>query len=320
MFDFVWFSVVNINHGVLTMTNTVLILGASGKVGSHAADAFSNAGWTVRRYERGTDMSAAAVGADVIVNGLNPPNYNDWANSLPAITQQVIAAAKASGASVILPGNVYNFGQQSGVYDENTPQVATTRKGKIRVRIEQMYRTSGVQTIVLRGGNFIDPRGNGDIMSALVARNIAKGKLSSAGDPNIPLSYCYVPDLARGMQMLAERRESLSSFEDVPFPGHTFSITELQRELSSALNRPVKVGGFPWWLMHIAAPFWELARELIEMRYLWNTPHRLSSEKFERLLPEFEATPQERVMRAALPQNVDPDQTMRSDRQTILSE
>ena len=68
------------------MTQTVLILGGSGKIGKHSTEAFWNAGWTVRQYTRGTDMTAAAQGADVIVNGLNPPNYHDWAKTIPAIT------------------------------------------------------------------------------------------------------------------------------------------------------------------------------------------------------------------------------------------
>lgn len=59
------------------MTGTVLVLGASGSFGSHAAREFAAAGWQVRRYQRGTDMVAAAQGADVIVNGLNPPNYHN---------------------------------------------------------------------------------------------------------------------------------------------------------------------------------------------------------------------------------------------------
>jgi len=49
------------------------------KIGHHAAEAFAAAGWTLRRYKRGTDMTAAAMGADVIVNGLNPPGYHNWA-------------------------------------------------------------------------------------------------------------------------------------------------------------------------------------------------------------------------------------------------
>ncbi|MEY2955492.1 MAG: hypothetical protein RL123_220, partial [Pseudomonadota bacterium] len=49
------------------MTERVLILGASGLFGGHAARAFTAAGWDVVRYRRGTDMAEAARGAALIV-------------------------------------------------------------------------------------------------------------------------------------------------------------------------------------------------------------------------------------------------------------
>src|SRR5690606_2993282 len=67
-----------------TMAQTALILGSSGKIGSRAAEAFERAGWQVRHYDRRTgDMVRAAQGADVMVNGLNPPRYHDWARLIP---------------------------------------------------------------------------------------------------------------------------------------------------------------------------------------------------------------------------------------------
>ena len=38
------------------------------------------------------------------------------------------------------------------------------------------------------------------------------------------------------------------------------------------------------------APFQELARELLEMRYLYRLPHRLESRSFDSLLPGFRRT------------------------------
>ena len=86
------------------MTKTVLILGASGKIGTHAARAFATNGWTVRRFNRATeDMTQAAMGCDVIVNGMNPPNYHNWAEIIPQITRDVLAAApRREGADLLL--------------------------------------------------------------------------------------------------------------------------------------------------------------------------------------------------------------------------
>src|SRR5690606_35656969 len=146
---------------------------------------------------------AAARGVDVIVNGLNPPKYHDWARQIPAITGQAIAAARASGATVLIPGNVYNIGDAGGEWSEHTPHRPNTRKGRIREEMEQAYRAAGVGTVVLRAGNFIDPRGNGDVMSLLLLRAVGRDKIFTAGDPGALQPYCYVPDWARAAVGLA---------------------------------------------------------------------------------------------------------------------
>lgn len=292
------------------MGGTVLILGGSGKIGRHAAAAFAAAGWEVRRWTRGTDMAAAAAGADVIVNGLNPPNYHNWAELIPKITAEVIAAARASGASVIVPGNVYVFGDQGGEWSETTPHRPVARKGRIRAEMEAAYRDAGVRTIILRAGNFIDPDHADDIMAQVYLRSIRQGRLTAPGDPDLMQAYCYLPDWARAAVGLAERRATLATFEDVPFPGHAFTLNDLRARIESALGRPVRIVRFPWFFLGLAAPFWELARELREMRYLFDTPHSLSGRRLGELLPGFRPSDPDVVMLATLPPDLRPDQAM----------
>jgi nucleoside-diphosphate-sugar epimerase len=301
------------------MSPTALILGPTGKIGSHAARAFGTAGWQVRSYRRGTDMTEAARGCEVIVNGLNPPNYHDWARQIPAITGQVIAAARRSGATVILPGNVYVFGDKGGTWSETTPHTPVSRKGRIRAEMEQAYRDSGIRTITLRAGNFIDPDHNGDVMALLLLRNIARGRITAMGDPDVEQAYCYLPDWADAARRLAERRGSLEAFEDIPFPGHSFTLTQMKTLLETELGRPLAFERFPWWAITLAAPVWELARELREMRYLWNTPHRLDGAKLARLLPEFAPTDLRSVLRAALPGDIHPDKPVRPGGQSVIA-
>jgi nucleoside-diphosphate-sugar epimerase len=293
------------------MTKTVLILGASGKIGRHAARAFGKAGWQVRLFDRARDdMVEAAQGCDVIVNGLNPPNYHNWAELIPAITRQVIAAARASGAMVVIPGNVYNYGDRGGAFSEATPQTPCSRKGAIRVEMEQAYRDSGVKTLILRAGNFIDPERNGDVMSMLLLHAIKRGRVTALGNPDAIQPYAYLPDWARAVVSLVEMRDRLARFEDVPFPGHTFTVNELRATLEAELKRKLRISRFPWWAMRLAAPFWELARELMEMRYLSDMPHWLAGEKFSRLLPGFRPSARREVMLAGLPPKIHPDQAV----------
>ena len=49
------------------MPRTALILGATGRIGRHAATALEARGWTVRSYRRGgVPLSEAAQGVDLI--------------------------------------------------------------------------------------------------------------------------------------------------------------------------------------------------------------------------------------------------------------
>jgi nucleoside-diphosphate-sugar epimerase len=302
------------------MAQTVLILGGNGKIGTHAAEAFWNAGWTVRHYKRGTDMSLAAKGVDVIINGLNPPKYNNWAKNIPEITRQVIAAAQASGAAVIIPGNVYNFGDQGGVWDENTPHRPVTEKGQIRVDMEAAYRAAGVKTIILRAGHFIDPNRDADAYSMVHVAKVAKGRIESLGNPDALQAHAYLPDWARAAVRLAEMRDDLDVFEDIPFPGHTFSMNQLRSEMSEALNKPMKLTSFPWWLMALIAPFNEMIREFRKMRYLSNTSHQLGAEKFNRLLPGFQPTDLRTVLLSGVPADIHPDNVMDASGKTVAAE
>jgi len=302
------------------MTQTVLILGGSGKIGSHSARAFTNAGWDVRHFNRKTDdMTQAAMGCDVIINGLNPANYANWSKNIPAITNQVIAAAKASGATVIIPGNIYNFGNQPGELNEATSQIPQTRKGKIRVEMEAAYAAAGVQTIVLRAGNFICPDHNDDVMSLFILREAAKGKVTHGGKPHSRQAYAYLPDWAQAAVMLSERRAELAQFEDIPFPGHAFTFEDLRYQLEISTGKNFRLSAFPWWFMTLAAPFWNVAYELREMRYLYEMDHWLGAEKFNRLLPDFESTPLVDVMEAGLADDIHPNKTMRASGEAIVA-
>lgn len=280
------------------MHKTVLVLGASGLFGSRAAQAFGAAGWQVRRYQRGTDMTAAAMGADVIVNGMNPPMYHNWAQLIPQITSQVLGAAKASGATVIVPGNVYPYGNQPGPWGPDTPQHPVARKGHIRMAMEAGYRDAGVQVILLRGGDFLDETKPTTAMNMVTLKTAPKGKLTLMGAPDVRRAYAYLPDITRAAVDMAAIRAQLPAFTDVPFAGLTFSMNNLRAELQRQTGRSFRYTAFPWRFMRAAAPFWELARELIEMRYLMDLPHSLDPGPLAKLLPQFATTPFEKVVTA----------------------
>lgn len=110
------------------MRRIALVAGAGGSFGGVMAQALAAQGWDVRRYARGTDMAAAARGAALIVNGLNPPGYHNWNRLIPEITSAVLAAGRASGATILVPGNVYPYGVQRGPWGPDTRKSRTAAK------------------------------------------------------------------------------------------------------------------------------------------------------------------------------------------------
>lgn len=282
--------------------NTVLILGASGSFGSHAAAAFEAAGWQVRRYKRGSDIVSAARGADVVVNAMNPPGYRNWAKFQPEIATLGIKAARVSGATLLVPGNVYNFGTAPAPWGPDTPQRPQTRKGKIRVAMEQSLRdASDVQVIILRGGDFIADGGGQGVFGLVIAKQLAKGVVTAMGATNAAHAYAYLPDMARAAVALADVRASLPRFADIPFAGHRLSIRQIADAYAQILNRPIRIKPFGWWMLRLAAPFMVLAREVLEMRYLASHPHWIENTELHRYLPDFVSTSREAMLAAAMP-------------------
>ncbi len=295
------------------MSDKVLILGARGRFGRAATTAFLDAGWRVRVFVRPgrsdgispqatvvegdgfsiRDVSEAARGVDVIVNALNPP-YHTWATDLPRITECVIAAAKSSGATVCLPGNVYNYGEDMpAVLTENTRHAPTTRKGRLRENMEKAYADSGVRTIVLRAGDFIEREKTGNWFDSQIAANVGKGKgkVMYPGPLDRVHSWAYLPDLARAMEGLASRRDHFDGFSSFGFAGYSLTGRELVDAMEQVLGHRLRVGGMPWPLVRLAGLVMPTIREVVEMRYLWDVPHAIDGAKLAAALPDFRPTP-----------------------------
>jgi nucleoside-diphosphate-sugar epimerase len=164
------------------------------------------------------------------------------------------------------------------------------KKGMIRATMEAQYRAAaeaGMQTIIVRGGDFIAPDQPNSFLNMLVLKGIAKGKMQVPAALDVTRAWAYLPDMTRAAVALADKRADLAAFTDMPFAGFTLSWGEMKSRVEAIMGRDLKVTRFPWWAMTLAAPFWELARELREMRYLYDLPHSLDRGPMAALLPGF---------------------------------
>lgn len=311
-------------------SNTALVLGVTGGIGGEVARQLRDAGWDVRGLQRsrqaGTvrdgitwitgdamnrdDVMAAAQGCSVIVHAVNPPGYRRWAELVLPMLDNTLAAATAQSATVVLPGTVYNFGPDTfHELHEDSPQHPHTRKGSIRVELEQRLRSAtdnGVRAIVVRAGDFFGPKpGNSWFSQGLVKPGRAVTRVLLPGRRGIGHQWAYLPDVARTMVALLARRESLAPFAVFHMAGH-WDADGMQ--MAAAIRRAVvRRGGreptlrpFPWLLLTLASPFVSTFREMREMRYLWQEPVRMDNDKLKSVLGQEPHTPLDQAVESAL--------------------
>ena len=304
------------------MTGTALILGITGSVGQATARALQQHGWQLRAlhrdpdaagrrlsglddidWRRGDAMSAADItaaieGCDLVLHAVNPPGYRNWRGLALPMLSNSIAAAKASGATLMLPGNVYNFGEDAWpVVKEDAPQHPISRKGQVRVEMEALLEDAardGCRSIVLRAGDFFGPgAGSSWFDNVLVKPGRRVRSVTYPGRHDAGHCWAYLPDLAETFARLAERRNELPAFARFHFGGH---YLERGVEMADAIRRVAgepraSIKAFPWWMIRALGPFNELFRELVEMRYLWDNSLKLDNTGLVAFLGEEPHTP-----------------------------
>jgi nucleoside-diphosphate-sugar epimerase len=308
-----------------------LVLGATGGLGGALTAGLLARGWTVTAlardpaaaaatcpgaisWHRGDalrpdDVLAAAQGSALIVHAVNPPGYRDWRGIAIPMLSHSIAAAAATGARLLFPGNVYNFGPAAGpVLGEDSPQNPLTRKGRVRADMETMLRqaaSGGTRSLVVRAGDFFGPGVTQSWFAQLIAKSARASRPSityPGGDPQAGHAWAYMPDLAETMLRLVDREAELPAFADFHFGGHWVAPgIGMAHAVRDAIGRPdLPVRIMPWWPLVLAAPFATFPREALEMRYQWSQPQRLDNRQLLALLGEEPNTPLADAVRSAL--------------------
>lgn len=331
--------------------STVLVLGALGRLGSAAVRAFARAGWRVIAQMRPgasapavsaavqahtpavrwlahdladtAGLAAAADGANVVVHALNPAyTHAAWQRKAPvlmdaaiAVTRALSAASIASGggaATLMLSGNVYNFGESlPPVLREDTPQAATGLKGRVRIALESQLQAAThdgrLRAVVMRAGDYFGS-GTGAWLDQAIAKDITRGRVTWPGPLDVTTPWAYLPDLARSFVQVAQRREQLPAFDTFHFAGHNVTgahwvdaLTDIAWEQGwLPSGGQLKVGHLPWPLLRAFGLFNARFEALASMRYLWATPHRLDPTRLETLIGPVPQTAFADAVRAAL--------------------
>jgi nucleoside-diphosphate-sugar epimerase len=219
-------------------------------------------------------------GAVAVYNCVNPP-YHRWPTDWPPIAAALLSAAEASGAVLATTGVLYGYGPVSGPMTEQTPLAATTRKGRVRVKMWQealaAHEAGRVRVTEVRASDYIGA-GAAALFSAVILPAMAKGRTARVpADIDAPHSFTYTGDVARTLVTVARDERAWGKAWHVP-TNPALSVRELAQRYFRVSGQPgVKVASLPRSALYLVAPFNPFVRELIEMDYQFRAPFLLDS-------------------------------------------
>lgn len=232
------------------------MLGGAGFLGLHVADQLSDAGYSVRIYDRCVSkwlrhdqqmiigdvldlesLHKAVAGSDVVYNFAAIADLNS-ALDKPLQTAQVnvlgtVNALEASRTNAVkrfvCASTVYVYSREGGFY--------RCSKQAAEHYVEEYQRVYGLDFTILRYGSLYGPRSdetNG--LRQMVHNALIKGSISYEGDPESVREYIHVDDAARA-SVFALGEEFRN--ESVVLTGHQpMKVLELLKMLAEIMGMP----------------------------------------------------------------------------------
>ncbi|MFJ3922126.1 NAD-dependent epimerase/dehydratase family protein [Streptomyces sp. NPDC090022] len=231
-------------------------------------------------------LAAAARGADVIHHCAAPP-YHHWVGQWPALVSSVCAAAEATGAILVMLGNLYGYGPVDGPLTEGLPLAATGPKGRVRAagweQARALHEAGRITAVEVRASDFFGPgvTAGGHLAERVVPRLLRGKPVSTLGDPDAPHSWTYLPDVARTLAEVAGEPRAWGRAWHVPTQP-PLSVREMVDRLAAqAGTGPVAVRRLPSAVLGVGALVSPLLRELKEIRYQFDRPFVLDTTAYE---------------------------------------
>lgn len=282
------------------------VVTGAGPVGWTVAEQLAASGHRVRvltrsgsgpdhpRVDRGAvDVSDPAQlgglfrGAKAVFHCIHGSRYSakTWAEELPRAEATVLAAAGEAGAVVVFPESLYSYSEPDRPMTEEGPREARGGKRGIRTELLKARAASATDTVSVAASDFFGPRVRTSHAGERMVKPVLAGKsLMVIGNPGLPHSFTYVPDLAAAMIRAAQDPGLWNRVWHAP-TGPAPSQRKIAEAFAAAAGaRTPRVAGIPGWVLRTMAVVSPGARELAETLYQFERPFVLDSSASEAAL------------------------------------
>ncbi|QJW88598.1 NAD(P)H-binding protein [Spirosoma taeanense] len=250
-------------------------------------------------------LNRTAQGKTHIFHGINYP-YHRWFGNMDRVTQKIIDAAAQSQATIVFPGNVYNFGNAQEPIREDSQPNPVSRKGQLRVELEDLLEAAAhagrCRVLNVRLPDFWGPNVLNDGVRPIFENALNGKALPWLINADIPHQAVYTPDAAELIARLMLRDPSASSpYEVWNYGGTTISsIRSWFEQISRLVGKPLKIQLYSRFAINGLALFLPVLREVKEMLYLYENTVLLDDQKIRAAFPDFSPTPMRQALTETL--------------------
>ncbi|NUR89134.1 MAG: NAD-dependent epimerase/dehydratase family protein [Nonomuraea sp.] len=249
-------------------------------------------------------LTEVTRGADALYNCVNPL-YHRWLTDWPPMAASFQGAAEATGAVLVILGNLYPYGPVTGPMTEDLPLASTSPKAQVRAKIWNdalaAHRAGRIRTVEVRGSDYFGPGATDQ--SHLGERFIPAlraGKTIQLVFPaDMPHSWTYLPDVADALIVAGADERAWGRPWHVP-TNEMRTFREMGRAMADILGKPEpRFAQLPWPLLRVAGLFSPMIGELRHVRYQFTAPYELDSSAFQQTFG-VAPTPLEQALKATL--------------------
>jgi len=215
-----------------------------------------------------------------------------WKQQWPVIIQNVINAAKQTGARLIFFDNVYMYGLVNGPMTEHTPYNPCSVKGEVRAKIATQLmdevKAGNIQASIARAADFYGTDSMNSFLDMMVFDKYAKKQSAQwIGKTEKLHNFTYIPDAGKALFLLGQHPESDNQIWHMPTaPAITGkAMIELAAAIYEVKPAYTSINKF---MLQLVGLFKKVVAGTVEMYYQYDHDYIFDSSKFEQA---FQFTP-----------------------------
>jgi nucleoside-diphosphate-sugar epimerase len=290
---------------IATVSEPMLhVVAGLGAVGRAVVDELVGQGLTVRAVARhpvaglppevefvegdlGDPVAArrAMTGAAVVYHTASAA-YDRWPELLPPLMRGVLEGAAATGALIVYADNLYAYGPVDEPLTEGLAARATGPNGRVRAALANQllaaHAAGTVRATIGRASDYYGPWGRQSTAGERLFDPALAGKSTQVlGNPDLPHTFTFLGDFARGLVTLGTHDEAIGEVWHVP-SAETLSTREFARLVFEAAGQRPKLTVMPSTLLAALALFSPTLRAVKEQQYQREATWVVDHSKFAR--------------------------------------